>query len=401
MTSHPILLVAAREIAVRLRSRAFRVVTAVSALGLVAFMVFAGFRAGQRHEYQVAHTPDVSASLLTRLASLESALDADIEAVPVPDRQAALAAVRSARAELGLVGTGELIINRGLADQDTSPRARFLAAAVEIVRTQRGLEDAGLTPETAAGALSAAPPTITALEPAPPAQRGRAAAFVGILLLFIMINTYANWVSSAVMREKTTRLSELLLVTLKPRHLLTGKLLGVGTLAIGHAILLAIVGVGARLVIGGGALSTFNVSLASLLWPLAWFLVGFSLYSALYAAAGSLVKTQEDAPILPLFALLMLGYITASTLLTGGEASTYHHFLAWFPLTAPFNMLAMTGIGAVPTWQALASLGVSVAAVPLVLHLAGGIYAAAVVRTGQRVKWSEALRPSALRRTAA
>ena len=401
MSNHPILLVAAREIAVRLRSKAFRIVTAVTALGLIGFMLFAGFRAGQRHDYQVAHTPDVSSSLLARLGSLEAALDADVEPVSVADRDAAVAAVRSNRAELGLVGTDEVIINRGLAAQDTSPRARFLVASVEIVRTQRGLEAAGLTPETAAGALSAPAPQMTALRPAPPAPRGRAAAWVGILVLFIMINTYANWVSSAVMREKTTRLSELLLVTLKPRDLLAGKLLGVGALAISHAILLALIGFGARLLIGGGTLADFNTTLSSLLWPVAWFVVGFALYSALYAAAGSLVKTQEDAPTLPLFALLMLGYITSSTLLTGGEASTYHHFLAWFPLTAPFNMLALVGIGAVPTWQALASLGVSVLAVPLVLRLAGGIYAAAVVRTGTRVKWSEALRPSALRRARA
>ena len=399
MTNHPVVLVAVREIVVRLRSKAFRIVTAVTALGLVAFMVFASFRAGQRHEYEVAHTPDVSASLLARLGALEAALDAEVEPVPVADRDAAVATVRNGRAELGLIGTGEMVINRGLAAQDTSPRARFLAASVEIVRTQRGLEAAGLTPETAAGALSAPAPEITALQPAPPAQRGRAVAFAGILILFIMINTYANWVSSAVMREKTSRLSELLLVTLKTGDLLTGKLLGVGVLAIGHAVLLAAVGLAARLLIGGGALGDFNITLSSLLWPLAWFLVGFALYSSLYAAAGSMVKTQEDAPIFPLFALLMLGYLTASTLLTGGDPSPLHQVLSWFPLTAPFTMLAMIGLGAAPAWHAFGSLALAVATVPLILRLSGAIYSASVVRTGQRVKWSEALRPGALRRS--
>jgi ABC-2 type transport system permease protein len=401
MTRHPVFLVASREIAVRLRSKAFRITTLISVVGLIGFMGFAGFRAGQTHEYEVAHTPDVSAVLLSRLDAIGKALDAEVRATSVPDREAVLNAVSGGDADLGLAGLDEMVINRGIADQDISPRARFLAAATEIVRTQRGVERAGLSPDAAADALSAPPPEVTALKAAPPQNRGRAAAFFGILFMFFMIQTYASWVSLAVVREKTTRLAELLLVTLKPRDLLLGKLLGVATLAFSHASLLALVGLGTRSVIGGNVLADFNLTISTLLWPLAWFFVGFALYASLYAAAGAMVRNAEDGTALPLFSILMLGYITASTLLTGGEASTYHRILAWFPLTAPFDMLGLIGIGAVSTWQALSSLGLAILAIPLTLRLAGGIYAAAVVRTGQRVKWSQVLRPGGLRRTPA
>jgi len=399
--SHPILLVAAREIAVRFRSRAFRVTTAITAVGLVGFIAFAALRGGQHHEYEVVRTPDVSAVTLARLGALGEALDAEVRAAEVDTREEALAAVRSGEVDLGIVGSGEVIIERGLANGDTSPRARFLAAAVEVIRTQRGLESAGLSPEAAAGALSAAPPKITSLKPAPPENRGRASALVGIVLLFLMINGYGLWVSAAVVREKTSRLSELLLVTVKARELLTGKLLGVATLAFGHAISLGLIGIVARIVAGGNVLQDFNLTLASVLWPVAWFLVGFALFASLYAAAGSMVRNPEDSNASPLFAVLMLGYISASTLIASGEPSTYHYVLAWFPLTAPFNMLGLIGIGAVPLWQALASLGLAVVSVPLVLWLAGGIYATAVVRTGQRVKWHQVLRPGGFRRTPA
>ncbi|HUR48212.1 MAG TPA: ABC transporter permease [Acidimicrobiales bacterium] len=399
--SSPVLLVAQREITGRLRSRAFRISTAVSALGLVAMMAFAGYKAGQRHEYKVAHTAEVSAPLLARIKSLEPVLDATVTPVPAEHRDAALALVRTHRADIALIGNGEIILERGVADQDISPRARFVIATSEIVRTQAGLEAAGLPPEAAAAALASPPPKITPLEPAPPAQRGRAVAFAGVILLFFMIQSYAVWVSTSVTREKTSRLSELLLVNLRPQQLLTGKLLGVAVLAIGHALLLGVSGLGARTVIGGNVLADFNLTVGSLLWPLAWFLVGFALYASLYAAAGSMVKTQEDAPVFPLFALLFLSYISASTLLSGGDPSLYHRVLSWFPLTAPFNMLAMIGIGAVSTWHALASLAVSVATVPLVLRLSAAIYSAAIARTGQKVKWSEALRPWRLQRTAA
>lgn len=401
MRSHPVFLVAAREIAIRFRSRAFKITTAITLVGLVGFMAFAGFRAGKTHEYKLVHTPEVTEVLLARIDALGQALDADLKTTEVADREAVLAAVRAEDADLGLAGTEEIVIDRGLARQDTSPRARFLAASVEVVRTQRGLEEAGLSPAAAASALAAAPPEVTSLRPAPPENRGRAVAFAGILLLFMMINGYSTWISTAVVREKTSRLSELLLVTLKPRDLLAGKLLGIGSLAMAHAVTLGAVGFVTRSVIGGNVLASFNLTAASLLWPLAWFLVGFTLYAALYAAAGAMVRNAEDSTALPLFALLMLGYISASTLLTAGDPSTYHRILSWFPLTAPFNMLGMIGIGAVSTWEALASLGLAVLSVPLVLRLAGGIYSAAVVRTGQRVKWTQALRPGALRRTPA
>lgn len=399
--SSPVLLVAEREIAGRWRSRAFRVGTVVTVVGLVGMMAFAGYRAGQRHEYKIAHTPEVSAPLIARVKALEPVLDAEVSMVAAENRDSALRLVRNEAADLALVGSSEVILERGVAEQDISPRARFVIATSEIVRTQAGLEAAGLPPEAAAAALAAPPPKVTAVEPAPPAQRGRAVAWLAIVLLFFMIQSYAQWVSASVTREKTSRLSELLLVNLRPQHLLAGKLLGVAVLAFGHALLLGVAGLLARTLVGGSVLAEFNLTAAALLWPLAWFLVGFALYASLYAAAGSMVKSQEDASVLPLFAILFLAYISSSALIAGGEPSLYHHVLAWFPLTAPFNMLAMSGIGAATTWQALGSLAVSIAAVPLVVRLSAAIYAAAVVRVGQKVKWSEALRPWRLRRTPA
>jgi ABC-2 type transport system permease protein len=399
--SSPVFLVAQREIAGRWRSRAFKVGAIISIVGLVGMIAFAGYRAGQKHDYEIAHTPEVSAPLIARVESLEPVLDASVTMVPAESRDAALRMVRSGAADVALVGNSEIILERGVAEQDISPRARFIIATSEIVRTQAGLEAAGLPADAAARALASPPPKTTEVKPAPPAQRGRAVAFLGVILLFFMIQNYAAWVSGAVTREKTSRLSELLLVNLRPWHLLAGKLLGVAVLAFGHALLLALSGLTAARLVGSNVLTEFNLNVGSILWPLAWFLVGFALYATLYGAAGSMVKSQEDASVLPLFAVLFLAYFSASTLLSGGEPSLYHQVLAWFPLTAPFNMLAMIGIGAVTTWQALGSLAVSVATVPLVLRLSAAIYAAAIVRTGQRIKWRDALRPWHLRRTAA
>ncbi|MBW3536359.1 MAG: hypothetical protein KY395_01135, partial [Actinobacteria bacterium] len=59
------------------------------------------------------------------------------------------------------------------------------------------------------------------------------------------------------------------------------------------------------------------------------------------------------------------------------------------------------GLDAVPVWQAFLSLGISVASIPLVVWGAASVYSAAVVRTGQKTRWSEVLRPWRLKRTPA
>ena len=397
----PVLLVAKREIVTRVRQRSFKVITGLTIAGVVGFIALAGIKGNETKSYKVAVTPDVSAPLRTHVEGIGEALNADVRITEVPHRDAAVGTVRSEAANFALIGTSEIIVDRGVPPQDISPRGRFVLAMTETVRLHGGLAGQGLSPEAASAALSSEPPPVTALEPAPPQTRGRVATQVGLTLVYLMVLQYPMWLLISIAREKGTRLVELLLSTLRPSQLLAGKLLGMNALAVAHAGVLGLVALGAGLVVGRETTAAFNLDLKTVLWTFAWLVVGLALYSAVYAVAGSMTGRDESSPTGPVFMLVLAGYFSANLTVGGGDVGWYAPILAFIPFTAPFMMLALIGLDAVPMWQAFLSLGIAVVSVPMVLKGAAAVYASAVVRTGQKTKWSDVLRPWRLKRQAA
>ena len=397
----PVLLVAKREIVTRVRQRSFKIITGLTILGVVGFIALAGIKGNETKRYTIAVTPEVSAPLRAHVAGIGEALNADVTITEVPHRDAAVGTVRSEKANFALIGTSEVIVDRGVPPQDISPRGRFVLAMTETVRIHGGLAAQGLTPESASAALTSPAPPVTALEPAPPQTRGRVATQVGLTLVYLMVLQYPMWLLISIAREKGTRLVELLLSTLRPSQLLAGKLIGMNALAVAHASVLGLVALVAGLVVGRETTSAFNLDLKTVFWTFSWLVVGLALYSAIYAVAGSMTGRDESSPTGPVFMLVLVGYFSANLTVGGGDVGWYAPILAFIPFTAPFMMLALIGLDAVPMWQAFLSLGISAASIPLVLRGAAAVYASAVVRTGQKTKWSEALRPWRLRRSPA
>ena len=399
--SNPVMLVARREIVTRMRQRSFQVITALSIAGVVGFIIFAGIKGGEVRSYDIAVTPRVSSALRTQISGIAEVLSSTVHVDEVPDRDAAADAVRAARADLALIGTDEIILNRGVPEQDISPRGRFVIAISEAVRLHAGLAAQGLNPEEASAALNAPPPEVTALEPAPPQTRGRATTQVGLVLIYLMIIQHPMSILTSISREKGTRLVELLLATLRPSQLLGGKLIGMGALALGHASLLGTAALAAGFAVGSQAAASFNFDVVTVGWLLVWMLVGLALYFALYAVAGSMVGRDESNPTSPVFMVVLAAYFAANITVAGGDVAWYAPILAFIPFTAPFMVPALLGLDALPTWQAFVSLGISTASIPLVIWGAAAVYSAAVVRTGQKTRWSEVLRPWRLKRAPA
>ena len=103
---------------------------------------------------------------------------------------------------------------------------------------------------------------------------------------------YGQWVVSGVVEEKNNRVVELILSTVRPRHLLAGKVIGIGLLGLGQLALVA--GLAAALLAAG----VFDAPAAlggSLALVVPWFALGFALYAVAYAAAGALASRQENA----------------------------------------------------------------------------------------------------------
>ena len=191
--------------------------------------------------------------------------------------------------------------------------------------------------------------TTQTLQPADAARTdaATAVAYIGSLLLLTSLAIYGQWVLAGVVEEKNNRVVELILSTVRPRHLLAGKVIGIGLLGIAQLALVA--GLAATLLAAGvfDAPASLGGSLA-LVVP--WFALGFALYAVAYAAAGALASRQQDANsagqtvTYTLLAAYFIGYIALSADADGILANV----LTVFPLTAPLVLPARSALVGVP-----------------------------------------------------
>ena len=115
---------------------------------------------------------------------------------------------------------------------------------------------------------------------------------VGLLVLFTALVAFGNAVAVSVTEEKSSRVVELLLTTMSPRRLLTGKVLGIGLLGVAQLSITGAAALAAGHLAGGAGLPSGAIGTVALV--VLWFLLGYAFYSVAYAAAGALVSRQED-----------------------------------------------------------------------------------------------------------
>ena len=237
------------------------------------------------------------------------------------------------------------------------------------------------------------------------AAQSFALAYVMGVVLFLVITIYGVNVMSSVVEEKTTRIVEVLVSSLRPFQLMIGKVLGVGAVSIFQFVLW---GLGAKLLLSqrqallagvGGAEEARQVfqmphlSAATLGVFLGYFLGGFFLYSAMYAAVGAMSSNEQEARQAqqPVMFLLMIAYVSMFGL-TNNPESTYAVTLSLIPFTAPIAMPVRWAASTVPAAELVGSLGLLVAGIVAVTWVAARIYRVGILMTGKRPNVRELVR---------
>jgi len=237
------------------------------------------------------------------------------------------------------------------------------------------------------------------------AAQSFALAYVMGVVLFLVITIYGVNVMSSVVEEKTTRIVEVLVSSLRPFQLMIGKVLGVGAVSIFQFVLW---GLGAKLLLSqrqallagmGGAEEARQVfqmphlSAATLGVFLGYFLGGFFLYSAMYAAVGAMSSNEQEARQAqqPVMFLLMIAYVSMFGL-TNNPESTYAVTLSLIPFTAPIAMPVRWAASTVPAAELVGSLGLLVAGIVAVTWVAARIYRVGILMTGKRPNLKELVR---------
>ncbi len=384
-------LVAWREFSTRVTQKVFLVTTAVLLVGIVAggFLLSTVGTAATRPQ-PVGVTED-SAALEPALEAAATATGVTVDVQVVGDDGEDLVRDGTLTALVG-VSEGELVV----VVAESVPillEPAFTAVAQQLALSQE-IAALGGDPAEVTTAIATARPQVTTLEST--ASIDEAQAFAGLLsgvLIFVAIVMAGQLVAQGVVEEKTSRVVELLLATIRPWQLMAGKVIGVGL--VGLLQLGLILGAGVFTASRTGAVAGSGLDLGAIAgWVVVWFLIGYVMYSLVLAALAALVSRQEDvqAVIAPVVMVAMVPYIIGVSVATTDPSSPLVVWLSRVPFFAPFLMPIRITLGTVPGWELALSLLVALAFIPLLVWFAGVVYRNAVLRTGARVPLREALR---------
>lgn len=273
----------------------------------------------------------------------------------------------------------------------------LLDSAWQSATVEARLGDAGLSPDEIRQALTTEPLEIVSLSDES-SVIGPLDYFTGLIIsviMFMMLMTPVQYIAMGVVEEKSSRIVEILLTSLKPWQLLGGKVIGLGVISLVN--LVAMVAVGLGVAAGTGLLSDLPPGTASAaLSSIGWWLVAFLLFGTLAGGVGSLVSRQEDAGsvLTPLIMALSVSYVGAIFLLNA-PTSSFAQVLSIVPPFSGITMPTRMAVAEVPLWEIALALGLLAAAAVGSLALGATLYKRSVLYTGSRLKLGEALKRAA------
>jgi len=384
-------LIVAREVRERTRGRSFRIATAIILLAVAAGVVIPVLRKGHHSTETVAIVGSLSAPIRAAAIALGPPLGTTVQLQDEADIGAATRALEAGHVSVVVDHQQRVLVKTaGSSTSTTALLARTLASTIAL---QAGLEAAHITPAQAAQLAHPRPLPVESLHAAHN-NTGRTTTVFGLILTYVLLSQYGAWILTGVVEEKSSRVIEVLLAAVRPLRLLTGKVVGIGLVALLQASLI----VGVALGLGGAVGSDLLRGSApvNVVDSLLWLVLGYAFYCWVFAAVGSLATRQEHLQTLafPVQVPLLVGYITSLTSVGGTSASGFVHVLAYFPPTSMFAMPTLVSLSEVAWWQVLLSAVLTVVATFAVARLAATIYLRAILRTGQRVHLRDVLRRS-------
>ena len=378
-------LVAVREMSTRIRDKSFIISSVVIILLIVGSIGFQVFLSSGGDKSTIGVVGD-SGTLTPALQAQGKALGVDVTVHRLDDEAAARSAVESGDVDGALVdgnAAGPHLIVKESADGSL---LAVVQGAVSQLSVSQQLARVGVThldmPEVA----------VTPLEP-DAAQNGQriGAAVLGVSLLYGLLILFGQFIAQGVVEEKSSRVVELLLATLRPWQLLAGKVIGLGVLGLGQIVVIVVIGVGGAL-----AFDIIDVPgeiVGTGLSVVAWFVLGYAFYAAIFAVAASLVSRQEDlGTVLMPTSLLLVGSLIIGIQAAGNPGGTLATVTSYIPGLSPMVMPVRQAAGHVAAWEVALAVVLMLVAIALVVRLGGRVYSAALLRTSGKTKLKDAFR---------
>ncbi|MGD9996732.1 MAG: ABC transporter permease [Ilumatobacteraceae bacterium] len=383
-------LVMGREIRQRIRSRAFTISTIALCIGVLGAGILSRALSGDDSptEYDVAVVGTVSSGLDDAISQVAQRADIEVHLREVGTRAEADQLIRDGDIDAAIdTGKQELVSD----DEAPDELAAVIDASWRAVQAQQAAVDAGLDQQQIDVILAPAPLRAVQLDGDDNAENiARGIGMAVAVVLFISINAFGGLVLSGVVEEKTTGVVEVLLGHVRAYQLLAGKVFGIGVVAMTQMTATILAGVVSLRISGRTVPSEVWVGLPT---TVLWYVLGFVLYSTLFALAGSFVSRQEDAQsaAAPISLLFTAGYVAVFAL-GANPYSTVTRVVSVLPPFAPLLMPLRVAMGAASILEiVIAGVGL-VLGTAAMLRVAGGVYGRTLLHRGSRLRWKQALR---------
>ncbi|MGN6641180.1 MAG: ABC transporter permease [Mucilaginibacter sp.] len=227
-----------------------------------------------------------------------------------------------------------------------------------------------------------------------------ALSFAGAVLIYMSLFIYGAQVMRGVIEEKTSRIIEVIVSSVKPFQLMMGKIIGVGLVGLTQFALWIGLSAGVSALVGHSVTSqnpayTFIQNLgASAAYELMCFgfywITGFLLYSALFAAVGSAVDSETETQqfMFPITLPLLFTYILSVSYLFQAPDSPLAVWLSMIPFTAPVAMMVRLPF-VVPGWQLAISMSLMIIGFIFCTYVAARIYRVGILMYGKKSSFKE------------
>lgn len=382
-------LVAGRELRERLRSKSFRISSGISVAFILAVVILPGvFDDDGPTTYEVGvygASSEALAGRLPEVAGFDDGVAVDVRRLA--DETEGRRLVGSGDLDAA-VGDGRVIVDKELGD-----RLGFLVQeSNRQVVGEAALTGAGVQGDAVAAILAPQPLAVVPMNPESEEESTKEGlVYFGTILLYGQILGFGYWVASGVVEEKSSRVVEVLLAKVPPGQLLAGKVTGIGVVALGQLIALVVIGLVTAAATGSVDLPPETVTVA--LQLIAWFVLGFALYSCLFAAAGAIASRAEElqSTTTPLTFLTMGSFFAAIT--AGGDPSGPVAQVATFiPFSAPMVLPIRVAAGEIELWAVLASVAIVLVSIVGAIMLAARVYAGGAMHLRGQLKLRQALK---------
>ncbi len=408
---HKILLVIQREYLVRVRQKSFIVMTILAPLLIAALIIAPVYLANQSQEERfIAVNQHQQFSLEnTEFVRFTTIPELEVNNLKENFRQSPYYALLHIEgSEFTLYSNQQISINV------SDVIKRQLNHIIEI----NNLRNAGIDPKIIENAKEEVKITTKIIDEQGISTKSYSEASIGIgftsgVLIYMFIFMYGTMVMRGVIEEKTSRIIEVIISSIKPFQLMMGKILGVALVGITQFILWILLTILISTVAELTFLDTTNIAtditpneqsmiLAQItsftgginliqifLCFIFYFLSGYLMYSSLFAAVGSAVDAEADTQqfILPITIPLILSFIIIQPIMENPDGSLAF-WMSIIPVTSPVIMMVRMPFG-VANWELFLSMGILIGSFIATTWLAGRIYRTGILMYGKKASYKE------------